>query len=66
MNRSNKIELSEGPAHDVRMFVYVENGPKIVDLSPEQADELALHLIREAGRIRILRARGPKRDRVGI
>ena len=62
MNRSNKVELSTSPQYDVRVSAY--NGPftQPIDLTPDQADELALRLIREAQRCRILHARGPERD----
>lgn len=66
LDRSNKIELSCSPQYDVRVSAY--NGPftQPIDLSPEQADELALRLIREAARCRVLHARGPGRDNTGI
>lgn len=66
MNRSNKVELSASPQYDVRVTAY--NGPFVqpIDLSPDQADELALRLVREAQRCRILHARRPERDNVVI
>lgn len=66
LSRSNKVELSASPQYDVRVIAY--NGPAVqpIDLSPDQADELGLRLIREAARCRTLRARGPERDNAGI
>lgn len=66
MDSSNKIVLSCSPQYDVRVMAYNGATPASIDLSPEQADELGLRLIREAARCRTLHARGPERDNAGI